>query len=350
MKVQDSLGEIKKNASIILRHPNYGIVTKDEIEELLTHLTEIRLNIETAKKHKEEIKTLVPRFLLRRWAYASFNQALSEIKKKESLEHINKKRFIFEAKITALWAYQACLIIEVQSFIRTIEKDLAHHTITPHHVQKGDVILSYKTETFLKHEPLSRIIAFATNSPITHSLIAIDDIHPHTFLSANPESKGLGLKNETPRKGELYLVFRLREELSPVPKEFLFERIKHWEHLAKTEKWKYFSFAEAKSWAACFIGFLYLATSYWLTKPICLKNPIHQKRTIFCSEVVDNIFREAGIYLGPRSQEHSVVGPVELFYSPYLQFKGIIVNDGDIKQFKKEVEKKFTLSFLYNQK
>lgn len=351
MELSLSLQMIKDHSAVILRTDHSKAVHHEDMETIFENLVILRSCITLLQTKQKEMRVHTPRFLLRRWAYASLNASLLEIKRAEKCLRTKKPTSFFaHARLAALWSYQACSIIEVRSFIRQIENNLAHYKITPHHIQKGDVILSYKTEAFLKRERLSRIIALSTNSPITHSLIATTSTHPHTFLSANPESKGLGLKNETPRDGELYLVFRLREELSSVSKETLLNTVDKWVAMANHTSWKHLSFGELKSWAACAIGYIYVITSYLFLRPVCLANPVHESKTIFCSEVVDTIFREAGIYLTPRSGNHSVVGPAELFYSPLLSFQGVIVNQEDLREFKKEIAEKFTLSLFAEEK
>lgn len=351
MNIETSISIIESYCSLILKSGTRSSMNEEEAAVLLERLYSIKEHIFFIKKNNEGIKRLVPKLILRRMVHTSFNASLHKIIVIEHL--IQKKQLIkvpLEGTVSALWAAQACSFLRIRSFILKVESQLSLYRLSKDDIKKGDVILSYKTESFLAKERLSSIIALTTNSPITHSLIATNDSHPHIFLSANPESKGLGLKNETPKKGELYLIMRLRESISPVQKEDLYLRIDHWTQLASQQNWKHFSFAELKSWVACIIGFIYVISSYLFFRPLCLPNPVRKPKTIFCSELIDIIFREVGIYLTPRSENYSVVGPVELFYSPFLELKGVILNEEDLPVLKKEIGEQFTLSFLYNKK
>jgi hypothetical protein len=47
----------------------------------------------------------------------------------------------------------------------------------------------------------------------------------------------------------------------------------------------------------------------------------------FCSELVNQAFREAGIFLTPKSQYSGIVFPSDIIVSPYLDFIGLIFKD-----------------------
>lgn len=72
-------------------------------------------------------------------------------------------------------------------------------------------------------------------------------------------------------------------------------------------------------------------------KNIVIRNPYSKRKGIFCSELVDTIFKEAGTYLVPRSEYDSLVGPIEILYSPYFSFKGIMGSEKDFITLEKEI-------------
>lgn len=294
------------------------------------------------------LRARAPRHLLRRWAWASLWKAAHLFRKaRRALYRERYEDFHHYAHQGALWAYQAYDLFTIRRVISTILSDLAPGRESSHHLTKGDVVLSYKSREFLKHELLSRIIAFSTNSPITHSLIVVSEDPAHALLSANPESNGLGLSGAEPRPGELYLIFEVRTGLLPFPKDTLVRSLDEWVDHAKTSRKRYYSFAELESWSACLIGSFYVLSSYLWLKPVCFSNPFRTNKKIFCSELIDSIFKKVGVYLTPRSFKDSVVGPVELLLSPYLAFKGIIVHPDDREQFRKEVSDHFILEMGY---
>jgi hypothetical protein len=170
--------------------------------------------------------------------------------------------------------------------------------------------------------------------------MVVGENKPHSLISFNPTHEGLGETTTSPLKGEMFIVLRYRPSLSGISHEKLIESLDSWwpKKQINTASGNR-SFAELKSWVACAIGFLYIITSYVFGRPVCLPNPIKNKKGLFCSEFVDEVFKQAGVCLSPRSENASVVGPVELFYSPHLEFKGIIFHKEDQSQLLEEIVK-----------
>lgn len=335
--------EIKEISGYLLKCGMHTSIPEEELWERIAAVLKLRDKIMLLKEQRSYIKLLAPSFFLQKWAFSSLNASLSHLESAiAKYEKKDFRSFIAHAHSSALFAYQACDIIKVKDFIEKVTSNLEHYHISKDHVKKGDVILSYKSKNYLRHDFLSNLISISTNSPITHALIATNDEHPHIFLSSNAEHDGLSLKEENPERGELYLVFGFREELSSEPKEKILKQIDIWSERARREKWRYFGFAEYKSWVACILGVVDITTTVAFERSLRLPNPVHRARTIFCSELIDNIFKGAGIRLTPESKEFAVVGPSELFYSPYLAFKGIIVNNEDKELFKKEILEKYS--------
>lgn len=332
----------------ILRLGYDASLTPEERDLVAYNIDQCLSAFDLLHQHHPELRERAPRFLIRRWAWASIVESRRLFAKaRTALYRGRTDEFHHRAHEAALWAYQAYDLFDIRRVMDTISSGLESGTDLPHRMNTGDVVLSYKSREYLKREILSRIIAFCTNSPITHTLIVVSEDENHRLLSANPESNGLGLSGEKPRLGELYLIFEVRTGLLPIPKETLTTSLKEWVEHASTSRKRYYSFAELESWMACLIGSVYVLSSYLFLRPLCLSNPFRTNRKIFCSELIDSIFKKIGVYLTPRSLKDSVVGPVELLLSPYLALKGVVVHPEDRERFSREVSDHFILEFGY---
>ncbi len=317
------------------------------IQAPLIHSNEISKDLDALEKeiqffieNKESLRDIVPLFLLRRWTVASFRMALKKIKSARKYSIRYDDRFAKQSQFAALWAYQACGLTHTINFVRKISSNLGHFTLNSPHIEKGDVVLSYKSSEYLKHNILSKIISLSTGSHITHALMGFNNDGSQTLASASAgESLGLGTRNVSPEKGELFIIMRYIPSINGVPKENVVESM---ESLYNIESPKA-SFAEFKSWIALVLGSIYVITAILFERSVCLPNPIKGESSLFCSEFVDDVFRRAGMYVSPRSEYTAVVSPVELFYSPLLEFKGIIFNPEDRETFIKEFSKTFDM-------
>lgn len=311
---------------------------------LMQDLTDLALDIEALLHTKKQIDRLAPRFLIRRWGFASFRMALHKINKAKGFTFSHENDFVRQAHFSALWARQACDLFGITEFLQKTVRSLEHYTLYTSHLEKGDVIVSYKTNKYLNFSHLSKIIAFSENSHITHAFMVTGDEKPHTLISFNPTHGGLGPTTTSPLKGEMFIVLRYRSSVSGIPQEKIIESLDSWWPKKQAKKvYGSLSFAELKSWVACAIGFIYIVSAYLFGRPLCLPNPVKNKDNLFCSEFVDEVFKQAGVYLSPRSEDSSVVGPIELFYSPHLEFKGIIFHKEDQFQLLEEIVKTVTL-------
>lgn len=341
MNLSEEIELIRTMASSLLRHAT-APTPLIHSEELLAELNLLEKEITSVLKNKKSLRQFVPRMVLRHWAVASFWMALKKITASRKYSSRDDKRFVQQAQFAALWAYQGCDLVTASTFVKKILNNLDTFTLYSSHLEKGDVVLSYKSNQYLKHDILAKLISITTNSHITHTLMVSDSEVPQHLLSANPRSAGIGLDKVAPHKGEMFIIMRYRSGINSIPKEKIIESMDSI-YNPKMQDDKKLSFAELKSWVACGIGFIYTMTIVLFERPLCLPNPVKKDSTIFCSEFVDAVFRRADAYLSPRSENPAVLGPAELFYSPLLEFKGVIFRPEDREMFIKQVSKTFTL-------
>lgn len=296
---------------------------------------------------KKQVATIPVRFQ-RWWIETCILGHLTKTKKLHALllEKSTPERIAQVRLTAALWLGQAGRLFEASQFLSThfAGNPLSRYVLSPHDLNTGDIVLSYKTNRYLRHSPLSLFIKYATHSAITHVMIVSHESnHPPELLMSDDTTKGLGILSVTSDPGELLLV------LEPLPHSKLPEvhaEIRRLSQIARdkardTTLQKLYQFSTQKCEMACVIGFMYICVGLLSRYPISLKNPLENQSGVFCSELVDNLFRSAGIQLTARSEYRSIVGPIEFLYSPLLRLKGIIGDTDTIAHAELEVERQF---------
>ncbi|MEK6983747.1 MAG: hypothetical protein AABX33_04180 [Nanoarchaeota archaeon] len=204
---------------------------------------------------------------------------------------------------------------------------LISYAIQREKIKKGDILLSYKTLPYLKSHLLSFIISIAEKSRITHSAIIYSAVGGHIkIMSATAKTHTLDVFDLNMDKGEMLLVFR--PQINVRERKRLNKILDSWYSDLSVNKHKY-QFAEFKSWIAVLIGFFYIRITPLIKRSFTIPNLFYKTKGFYCSEFIDYIFKESNIYLTPRSQYSSVVGPYEFLFSPYLKFIGVLYNHKD---------------------
>jgi len=200
-------------------------------------------------------------------------------------------------------------------------KKFQDHIIPLEEIKKGDIIVSYKTNSYLKSHLLSKLIAYATFSKITHTEFVSEKRKSKIkILACRPETNGVREITYELRPGELAFIFR--PNIDKAKRGKLLNKIDEFIDLSQKNPSEY-KFSESKCWTACFLGLLYTRGILFGSRNLIFQNPIHYTKGYFCSEIIEEIFYSMGIYLTPRSDCRSTVGPSEIFHSPYLKYKGI---------------------------
>lgn len=301
----------------------------------------LRTDLQHLLDIKKDLRPIVPAFIMRQWAFASIRKALKKIALAEqAFIDSSDELFLRETTLAALWAYQAASLFHLRNILKEVPHDMDRFIFDHQMLKKGDVVLSYKTKAYLRKDILAKLVAITTNSSITHSLITTGSGTTAKLLCSSPEKNGINLLSPIPKQGEVYIVMRLKDTDAPYIK-LVEQSIDTWKE--RIDSLYVCKFSEFKSWVASALGFVYVLSVYVSQRPIIIRNFAKNQQGLFCSEIIDTIFKEAGILLTPRSEHDALVGPVEFFHSPYLALQGFIINEEDREIIKEELIQQFDL-------
>ncbi len=289
----------------------------------------------------------VPLRFHRHWIKTSINVHKRKVKKLiQSIEKGKNTPSKKNVTLALLWLEQAEKIFKTTTFFKDLcKEDITSHILEASDITEGDLVFSYKTKKYLKKSPLSTLVKYATNSQITHAMIACttDTSDTITLLGSGDTHKGLGMLPLKPELGEVFLILRIQDTSI---RERVTTNLEKWKKRAhyRTEfrlPHDEFSFPELKCQTASALGFIYVTSVYLFQNYALLPNPFKSQKGIFCSELIDCIFKEAGVYVSPRSEFDSIIGPIEIFYSPHLELKGVITQQDNIPQLQEEIRSQF---------
>ena len=261
---------------------------------------------------------------------------LSNYEKNQNFNLVKKINASF--KIVSLYLNQnrSCILFLIQDnkikyLTAEITSNPEKYKIPKSGLRKGDVILSYKPNKFLKKHLITFLIWIAEGSRFTHSYVVAyhkKDIAKCLIASGYGKSVGVaGLKQED---GEI--LFAFRPKIDAKTKKLLYKSINKWSRLL-TEN-DIYSFSNSDLIFALLEGILYRLVGYITKRTIFIPNPFEQKTRFYCSELVNRIFYDAGILLTPRSIHGYLVGPFEFSYSYCLNFIGIVEPENSAAEVK----------------
>ncbi len=272
-----------------------------------------------SKDKRGELVSLIPNSYLRKWFLADIRIALRKKKIKDIV----------------LYLQHALGIIKVQRIRIGIESGEAQKLlIKKEDLKKGDIVLSYKTKSFLDKEFLSKLIAKAAYTSITHSSIVCEDEKGELRkLTSYAQTWGLDALDLTPESGEIFFILSADPNFKYTQK--LHKEIDNWYNMVRHKKdslrmrWK-LRFSETKCWSACVSGFVFTTTMRLTGAYIVIPNPLWLVSGYYCSEILDIMFKRVGVTLSARTRRPALLGPSDMMYSPYLQFKGLMATPQDI--------------------
>lgn len=248
-----------------------------------------------------------------------------------------------ELLLAQLWIGQAQKIYETIIFYTEFSiHNIDQYIMDAHDLHTGDIVLSYKTNSYLRKSLTSRLVKYACNSAITHAMIVSNLPHedPELLLSGDT-THGLGTTKVNPDRGEIFIVFESRD---PNVQKSILTSIALWRTRA-LNRIRYdvsdtYLFPEFKCQLASLIGVCTVIFGY-LSLPFTVRNFAEKQQGVFCSELIDTIYKESQVLLSPRSEHNAIIGPVELFYSPILRIRGIIASKEDVTNLESEIYKFF---------
>ncbi len=247
-----------------------------------------------------------------------------------------------ELELATLWLGQAEKLYETITFFKNfVVDDLTDYTLQTSHLKKGDIILSYKTSYLLRRSFVSRLVKLASHSQITHIMIASHEENEEPeLLFSGDDTQGLGVLVPKPKSGEIFLVMEAKDKMHQKMLNAPISKWRNHAYVRKKQSVDCYTFPELKCQIASLIGLVVVAMVY-IGQPLSILNPIQKQSGVFCSELIDAIFKEAGILATPRSEHNGIVGPIEFFYSPLLTFKGVIASSYDLSQIQTEIREQF---------
>lgn len=308
--------------------------------QLSEHLTSFLLSLKT-----DFDVSPVPSRFHRQWIRTSVNGHIKHLRK--SILFLKKGSYdkgLYEYRTSRLWFNQAKNIFETTVFIRNVLENDSALIYRQNHkeIKEGDVILSYKTVEYLRRSSLSWLVKFATHSSITHALIACkDSTGKMRFLVSGDKTDGLGFVSPFPDSEEILIVMRPNQN----SRRKILRSMASWKETAITRNNEMsqkdnYMFPEFKCQIASFIGLITIMFIYFGI-PTTFRNPVHYKNGVFCSELIDKIYKSAGILLSPRSIHEAILGPVEILYSSELNFVGFLAQSQDLPKIHRELRKQY---------
>lgn len=212
--------------------------------------------------------------------------------------------------------------VQIEENLVKEDGDLKRYLINKNEIDTGDILFRYKVKGHFKETLISRIISTVTSSRITHVLMAAK-VSPSDvrMIDAHMEqgSAGVHLRDFKILPGEILIV--LRPRIGHFQIKLLLKKIVE---CVKVKS----GFSDLKL-VGVFISYLISKIINKFKSGYALvPNFIKTRRSkYFCSELVNQAFREAGIFLTPKSQYSGIVFPSDIIVSPYLDFIGLIFKD-----------------------
>lgn len=296
--------------------------------------------IDNAKKQQVELKSeyvsklsfLVGISTLN-WAkklVKNINKQLKKIKKEYEKENFNlRNQRVIEEKILDIEYFLKPIEASVnylskqdiaQLYAKKYEQDHSSSAIPASKLKKGDIIISYITNQALKETWEYRVITKVEGSRFAHSAIVYEIKKDKIItLAASGHRKVTTVLPLDEIKGVSFFIFR--PNLNKKLRDKYLVQLDAWGSYLKKYPQK---FSMKKLSFAIAWGVFYTVGIRLLNSIIVIKNPFRSDRGFFCSELVNMIFLEIGIYLTPRSQYSSTVGPTEIAASSHLEFVGIL--------------------------
>lgn len=228
-------------------------------------------------------------------------------------------------------------IYEVRKVIDTqiiLNRGLKNYALNYDRLEKGDILLFYDLEGFLKNDFLARLISIAQGSRITHTgVISSVKNGQATYISAAALGKRMDIFNLDVPPGRF--LFVLRPTLNKLKHKYFLEELDLL-HYRIENMVQYYPFGEIESWFATLIGLFQIMSIRTIHSSLRVGNLLRTPDKIFCSEMIDDLFKNVGVFLTSRSDNASMVGPAEIFYSPYLKFIGVLCNKDELKNLEQE--------------
>jgi len=212
-----------------------------------------------------------------------------------------------------------------QDYESLLQQNIIRHPGGWRRLQSGDIWLSFKTLSFLKRETISHWISRFTGSQVTHAALFIYDsaMNPVLIHSAQDVVAGFYRIKGT-IEGEVFIVLRPRLNAE--------QRVALWRVVREMIK-KKIGFSKLKLVGVLPSLALSRIVSLFSGRAVTLGNIAGSSRAaMFCSEFINEAFRNCGFYLTPKSRHSSMVFPSDIIASPAVDYVGLIFDDDKFTQ------------------
>jgi hypothetical protein len=190
-------------------------------------------------------------------------------------------------------------------------------------MKSGDIFVSFKTTRYLKEEAVSRRIALFTGSQVTHVALFVRIPRGNMKESGDSDeylvhSLGKGYYGLVPLcidAGVVYIV--LRPNISDD------QRMRLWRVVREKVKEKV-PFSTKKVIGVGITLILEWFLNLFSKRRRSIRNVFENSREgMFCSEFLNEVFRQVGFHLTPKSRHSAMVFPSDIAASPHVKFIGV---------------------------
>lgn len=245
---------------------------------------------------------------------------------KQKIFHALSASFV---EVLTLFKENSVNLLDVRGRV-AVEKNIVHEylelvkrRIDLAYLESGDILFSFKSNEYLKTYIEQEAISSFTSSHITHILLVGKSSKGIFFVDSDRATFGVRARPFGIVDGEVFLAFRLRN-ISSLQRSLLVSK------MVEAVKGN-ISYSKAKVAglvpATLTSRFLSLFSRGYVLQDNWVKNLTNPE--FFCSEFVNSLYKEIGVYLCPKSKYNAIVSPSDLVVSPYLEFLGLVFNDSE---------------------
>jgi hypothetical protein len=212
--------------------------------------------------------------------------------------------------------------INVENILVSGYKRLQDSIVDKSKLVTGDLLLSFKTNEFLKNVIISKKIAKVTGSHVTHILVAVKlPMSDPRVIDSDRAFGGVTLRDLNIRKGEVLLV--LRPRLNSTQRVELLKHLKYHVQNRTTYPVPKMIGVWPSTILSSFAG-LFTGRYHHVQNVLAIRNA-----GFFCSEFLDNAFKQAGFMLTPKSRYSEMVAPADIAASPNVEYIGLLFNPSE---------------------
>ena len=219
--------------------------------------------------------------------------------------------------------------VQIESNLVSEYKELEDVSLDKSKLDTGDLLLSFKSKKFLKNVQLSRGIARMTGSQVTHVAVVIKPPYSEPrMIDSHRYYGGVSMRHLEIKPGEVLIVLRPRMDHDQRARLLHVLR----EHVHKNTGYSKSKFTGVVP--SMLIGGISNVFTLGYTH---VPNILGARRArFFCSEFVDHAYKEAGIFLTPKSKHSDMVFPSDITASPFADYVGLIFDKS--KESKEKIE------------